>query len=87
MVVGNENEQLGEQSLLSSTSSTSQQGQQQPHLYIAGQVPLSNENEEIFLASSSDNGDTFNQIMTNLSNNSDFSECPSIAASANDLYV
>jgi hypothetical protein len=87
VVVGNENEQLGEQSLLSSTSSTSQQGQQQPHLYIAGQVPLSNENEEIFLASSSDNGDTFSQIMTNLSNNSDFSECPSIAASANDLYV
>jgi hypothetical protein len=88
VVVGNENvEQNGEQSLLSSTSSTPQQGQQQPHLYIAGQVPLSNENEEIFLVSSSDNGDTFNQITTNLSNNSDISECPSIVASANDLYV
>jgi hypothetical protein len=86
VVVGNNNsEGNGEQSLSSSPSS--QQVQQQPELYITGQVPLSDENEEIFLASSSDNGDTFNQIMTNLSNNSDFSECPSIAASANDLYV
>jgi hypothetical protein len=89
VVVGNNNdEQNGEQSLLSSPTS-SQQGQQvqQSQLYITGQVPLSDENEEIFLASSSDNGDTFSQITTNLSNNSEFSECPSIAASANDLYV
>jgi hypothetical protein len=89
MVVGNDNdEQNGKQSLLSSPPpSSSQQVQQQPQLYITGQVPLSDENEEIFLASSSDNGDTFSQITTNLSNNSEFSECPSIAVSANDLYV
>jgi hypothetical protein len=84
MVVGNNNSEGNrEQSL----SSSSQQVQQQPHLYIAGQVPLSDENEDIFLASSSNNGNTFSQTTTNLSNNSEFSECPSIAASANNIYV
>jgi hypothetical protein len=87
VVVGNNNnEGYGEQSLLSSSPS-SEQVQQQPQLYITGQVPLSDQNEEIFLASSSDNGDTFNQITTNLSNNSEFSECSAIAASANNIYV
>jgi hypothetical protein len=85
VVVGNNNsEGYGEQSLLSSPSS---QQVQELQLYITGQVPLSDQNEEIFLASSSDNGDTFNQITTNLSNNSEFSECSSIAASANNIYV
>jgi hypothetical protein len=85
VVVGNNNsDENGEQSLSSSPSS---QQVQQPQLYITGQVPLSDENEEIFLASSSDNGDTFSQITTNLSNNSEFSECSSIAASANNIYV
>ncbi|MDQ4015278.1 MAG: hypothetical protein M3136_05890, partial [Thermoproteota archaeon] len=84
MVVGNNNSEGNrEQSL----SSSSQQVQQQPHLYIAGQVPLSDENEDIFLTSSSNNGNTFSQTTTNLSNNSEFSECPSIAASANNIYV
>jgi hypothetical protein len=88
VVVGNNNsEGNGEQSLLSSPPTSSQQVQQQPQLYITGQIPLSDQNEEIFLGSSSDNGDTFNQITTNLSNNSEFSECPSIAASANNIYV
>jgi hypothetical protein len=72
---------------LSSSPSSQQVQQEQPHLYIAGQVPLSDENEDIFLASSSDNGDTFSQTTTNLSNNSEFSECPSIAASANNIYM
>jgi hypothetical protein len=85
VVVGNNNsEGYGEQSLLPSPSS---QQVQELQLYITGQVPLSDQNEEIFLASSSDNGDTFNQITTNLSNNSEFSECSSIAASANNIYV
>lgn len=85
VVVGNNNsEGYGEQSLSSSPSS---QEVQELQLYITGQVPLSDQNEEIFLASSSDNGDTFNQIMTNLSNNSEFSECSAIAASANNIYV
>jgi hypothetical protein len=86
VVVGNNNsEGNGEQSLSSSPPSSQQV--QQSQLYITGQVPLSDENEEIFLASSSDNGDTFSQITTNLSNNSEFSECSSIAASANNIYV
>src|SRR5918998_5844797 len=85
VVVGNNNsEENGGQSLSSSPSS---EQVQEPQLYITGQVPLSDQNEEIFLASSSDNGDTFNQITTNLSNNSEFSECSSIAASANNIYV
>ena len=54
---------------------------------MASLGPQPNENEEIFLASSSDNGDTFSQITNNLSRNLDISECPSIAASANNLYV
>ena len=48
---------------------------------------LSDENEEIFLASTSDNGDTFSEVTFNLSNNSEFSECPSIATSENNIYV
>lgn len=79
----NNEENSGEQSL----SSSSLQQREPPHVYIASQVPLSNENEEIFLASSTDNGDTFSQITTNLSKSLDISECPSIAASANDIYV
>jgi hypothetical protein len=86
VVVGNNNSEGNREQSLSPMSS-SQQVQQQPQLYIAGQVPLSDENEDIFLASSSDNGDTFSQTTTNLSNNSEFSECPSIAASANNIYV
>jgi hypothetical protein len=87
-VGNNKSEGNREQSLSSSPSpSLSQQVQQQSKLYITGQIPLSDENEDIFLASSSDNGDTFSQTTTNLSNNSEFSECPSIAASANNIYV
>jgi hypothetical protein len=89
-VVGNDNdgERSSEQSLWSSSSpSSSQQGQKEPYVYIASQVPLSDENEEIFLASSSDNGDTFSELTFNLSNNSEFSECPSIATSENNFYV
>nr|MDQ5876428.1 hypothetical protein [Thermoproteota archaeon] len=86
VVLGNNNSEGNREQSLSPTPS-SQQVQQQPQLYITGQVPLSDENEDIFLASSSDNGDTFSQTMTNLSNNSEFSECPSIAASANNIYV
>lgn len=95
MVVEN-NDGNGEQTLLSSLSPSSQQSsqlqqqqqqQQQPYLYIAGQVPVSNQNEEIFLAFSSDNGDTFRDITTNLSKNSDISECPSLATAGNNIYV
>ena len=89
-VVGNDNnvERSSEQSLwTSSPPASSQQGQKEPYVYIASQVPLSDENEEIFLASSSDNGDTFSEVTFNLSNNSEFSECPSIAISENNIYV
>jgi hypothetical protein len=90
-VVGNDSdgERSSEQSLWSSSSSPSsfQQGQKEPYVYISSQVPLSDENEEIFLASSSDNGDTFSEVTFNLSNNPEFSECPSIATSENNIYV
>ncbi|MDQ4101746.1 MAG: glycoside hydrolase [Thermoproteota archaeon] len=86
VVVGNNNSEANREQSLSPMSS-SHHVQQQPHLYIAGQVPLSDENEDIFLAFSTDNGDTFSQTTTNLSNNSEFSECPSIAASPNNIYV
>ena len=86
VVLGNNNREGNREQSLSSSPS-SQQVQQQPQLYITGQVPLSDESEDIFLASSSDNGETFSQTTSNLSNNSEFSECPSIAASANNIYV
>ncbi|HJU35559.1 MAG TPA: sialidase family protein [Nitrososphaera sp.] len=88
MVVAS-NEGNGEQSLPPSFPSSQQfsQQQQQPHLYITGQVPLSDENEEIFVAFSSDNGDTFSDISTNLSSNLDISECPSIATAGDSVYV
>jgi len=88
-VVGNDNdEENGAQGLSpSSPMSQQQEGQQQPYLYVSGQVALSDQNEEIFLASSSDNGDTFSELTSNLSNNSEFSECPSIATSENNIYV
>jgi hypothetical protein len=89
VVLGDNNSEGNREQSLSSLppSPSSEQVQQQPQLYITGQVPLSEQNEDIFLASSSDNGDTFSQTTTNLSNNSEFSECPSIAASANNVYV
>ena len=85
VVVGNNNSEGNREESLSSSPSSQQV--QELQLYITGQVPLSDQNEEIFLVLSSDNGDTFNQITTNLSNNSEFSECSSIAASANNIYV
>jgi hypothetical protein len=87
IVVVNNNENGGQQRLLSSLLQEQQEGEQQPYLYVTGQVPLSNKNEEIFLTFSSDNGDTFTEISTNLSNNLDISECPSIAESENNIYA
>jgi hypothetical protein len=82
IVVVNNDRNGGQQGLLSSLLQ-----EQQPYLYIAGQVPLSNKNEEIFLTFSSNNGDTFTEISTNISNNLDISECPSIAESENNIYA
>jgi hypothetical protein len=89
VILGNNNSEGNREQSLSSLPppSSSQQVQQQSQLYITGQVPLSDENEDIFLVSSSDNGNTFSQTTTNLSNNSEFSECPSVASSANNIYV
>jgi hypothetical protein len=87
VALGNNNSEENREQSLPSSPSSQQVQQQQPQLYITGQVPLSDENEDIFLASSSDNGETFSQTTSNLSNNSEFSECPSIAASANNIYV
>ena len=89
-VANNDDYEKNGQQRLSSLSSLPpyQQEQQQPYLYVVGQISsLSDENDEIFLTFSSDNGDTFSEISTNLSNNLDTSECPSIAQSENDIYV
>jgi hypothetical protein len=86
-VVGNDNDEENGEQGLSPSSPMSQQQEGQPYLYVTGQVALSDQNEEIFLASSSDNGDTFSELTSNLSNNSEFSECPSIATSENNIYV
>ena len=86
VVVWNNNSKGNVEQILS-TSPSSQQAQQQTQVYIVGQIPQSEQNEDIFLVSSSDNGDTFSQTTSNLSNNSEFSECPSIATSENNIYV
>jgi hypothetical protein len=91
MVIGNDDQENESQSLSTSSSvppsSSRQPQQQQPYLYITGQVPVSNQNEDIFLAFSNDDGETFSEITTNLSENMDISECPSIATVGNNIYV
>jgi hypothetical protein len=88
ITVADNDEENGRPELLPSAPyQQEEQQQQQPYLYVTGQVPLSDRNDEILLTFSSDNGDTFSEITTNLSNNLDISECPSIAASENNIYV
>ena len=65
--------------------------QHEGNVYIAvqGLVPNSSnslKNEEIFLITSIDNGDTFSKAI-NISNNSGVSECPSIAIYNNKIYL
>jgi hypothetical protein len=88
VVANNDDEKNGQQRLSSLSSLPPYRQEQQPYLYVVGQVSsLSDKNDEIFLTFSSDNGDTFSEISTNLSNNLDTSECPSIAQSENDIYI
>jgi hypothetical protein len=101
MAMGNDGQENGSQSPITSSSAPpapatssslqsqqqQQQQQQPPYLYITGQVPVSNQNEDIFRVFSNDNGETFNEITTNLSKNMDISECPSIATAGNNVYV
>jgi hypothetical protein len=50
-------------------------------VYLAWQGVLPNDNEEIFVKKSTDNGATFSEISQNVSNNEGISECTSISIS------
>ena len=57
-------------------------------VYVAWQALLPDDNEEILLKKSSDNGATFTNINENISKNEGISECTSIAVSENNkVYV
>jgi hypothetical protein len=56
-------------------------------VYIIWQDFLRPNNQEILIKKSSDGGETFTDISTNLSNNKGTSECPSISISQNVVYT
>jgi hypothetical protein len=56
-------------------------------VYLAWQGVLPNDNEEIFVKKSTDNGATFTEISENVSNNEGISECTSISISENSRKV
>jgi hypothetical protein len=56
-------------------------------VYLAWQGVLPNDNEEIFVKKSADNGATFTEISENVSNNEGISECTSISISEDSRKV
>ena len=56
-------------------------------VYLAWQGVLPNDNEEIFVKKSADNGATFTEISENVSNNESISECTSISISEDSRKV
>jgi hypothetical protein len=56
-------------------------------VYLAWQGVLPDENEEIFIKKSEDNGATFTEINENVSNNEGISECTSISISEDSRKV
>jgi hypothetical protein len=56
-------------------------------VYLAWQGVLPNDNEEIFVKKSADNGATFTEISQNVSNNEGISECTSISISEDPRKV
>ena len=56
-------------------------------VYLAWQGVLPNDNEEIFVKKSTDNGTTFTKISQNVSNNEGISECTSISISEDPRKV
>jgi hypothetical protein len=56
-------------------------------VYLAWQGILPNDNEEIFVKKSADNGATFTEISENVSNNEGISECTSISISEDPRKV
>lgn len=56
-------------------------------VYLAWQGVLPNDNEEIFIKKSADNGTTFTKISQNVSNNEGISECTSISISQDSSKV
>jgi hypothetical protein len=56
-------------------------------VYLAWQGVLPDDNEEIFVKKSTDNGVTFTKISQNVSNNEGISECTSISISEDPRKV
>jgi hypothetical protein len=56
-------------------------------VYLAWQGVLPNDNEEIFVKKSADNGATFTELSENVSNNEGISECTSISISEDSRKV
>jgi hypothetical protein len=56
-------------------------------VYLAWQGVLPNDNEEIFVKKSTDNGTTFTELSENVSNNEGISECTSISISEESAKV
>ncbi|MGE5862228.1 MAG: sialidase family protein, partial [Nitrososphaerales archaeon] len=56
-------------------------------LYVVWQNTFSNQNADILLLLNNQTDNTYTTKLLNLSNNTSFSECPSIAISNNNIYV
>ena len=56
-------------------------------LYVVWQNTFSNQNADILLLLNNQTDNTYTTKLLNLSNNTSFSECPSIAISNNNVYV
>ena len=75
---------LTERNTLNAEVATSNNGNE---VYLAWQGILPDDNEEIFVKKSADNGATFTEISENVSNNEGISECTSISISEDSKKV
>jgi hypothetical protein len=75
---------LTERTTLNAEVATANNGNQ---VYLAWQGILPDDNEEIFVKKSADNGATFTEISENVSNNAGISECTSISISDDSKKV
>jgi hypothetical protein len=75
---------LTERTTLNAEVATTDNGNE---VYLAWQGVLPNDNEEIFVKKSTDNGATFTKISQNVSNNEGISECTSISISEDPRKV
>jgi hypothetical protein len=75
---------LTERTTLNAEVATSNNGNE---VYLAWQGVLPDDNEEIYVKKSADNGTTFTEISENVSNNAGISECTSISISDDSRKV